>query len=80
MSFKLNFPCTNNTAENEAYLRGLAVACEMGIKHLRVIRDSNLVVCQTKGKFALKEPSLAPYRAMAQMLEDSFDDFDIQHS
>ena len=80
MSFKLNFPCTNNTAEYEAYLRGLAVACEMGIKHLRVIRDSNLVVCQTKGEFALKEPSLAPYRAMAQMLEDSFDDFDIQHS
>ena len=80
MSFKLNFPCTNNTAEYEAYLRGLAVACEMGIKHLRVIGDSNLVVCQTKGEFAFKEPSLAPYRAMAQMLENSFDDFDIQHS
>ena len=60
MSFKLNFPCTNNTAEYEAYLTGLAVAREMGIKHLRVIGDSNLVVCQAKGEFALKEPSLAP--------------------
>ena len=80
MSFKLNFPCTNNTAEYEAYLTGLAVAREMGIKHLRVIGDSNLVVCQAKGEFALKEPSLAPYRTMAQMLEDSFEDFDIQHS
>ena len=80
MSFKLNFPCTNNTAKYEAYLTGLAVAREMGIKHLRVIGDSNLIVCQTKGAFALKEPLLAPYRAMAQMLEDSFDDFDIQHS
>ena len=45
-----------------------------------MIGDSNLVVCQAKGEFALKEPSLAPYRAMAQMLEDSFEDFDIQHS
>ena len=80
MSFKLNFPCTNNIAEYEAYLTGLVVVREMGIKHLRVIGDSNLVVCQAKGEFALKEPSLAPYRAMAQMLEDSIEDFDIQHS
>ena len=80
MSFKFNFPYTNNIAEYEAYLTGLAVAREMGIKHLRVIGDLNLVVCQAKGEFALKEPSLAPYRAIAQMLEDSFEDFDIQHS
>ena len=43
MSFKLNFPCTNNIAEYEAYLTGLVVVREMGIKHLRVIGDSNLV-------------------------------------
>jgi len=34
MSFKLDFPCTNNMAEYEAYLTGLVVAYEMGIKHL----------------------------------------------
>ena len=79
MSFKLDFSCTNNTAKYEAYLTGLVVAREMGIKCLRVIGDSNLV-CQAKGEFALKEPSVAPYRAMAQMLEDSFENFDIQHS
>ena len=65
LSFKLEFPCSNNTAEYEAYLTGLATALEMGVKHLRVLGDSNLVVCQTKGSFSLKEPSLAPYRAMA---------------
>ena len=63
MSFKLDFPCTNNMAEYEAYLTGLAVAREMGIKRLRVIGDSNLVVCQAKGDFALKEPSLEIGRA-----------------
>ena len=80
MSFKLDFPCTNNMAEYEAYLTGLAVARERGIKHLRVIGDSNLVVCQARGDFALKEPSLAPYRAMAQRLEESFEEFNIEHS
>ena len=28
MSYKLNFPCTNNTTEYEAYLMGLAVVHE----------------------------------------------------
>ena len=66
--------------EYEAYLTGLAVAREMGIKHPQLIGDSNLVVCQARGDFALKEPSLAPYRAMAQRLEDSFEEFNIEHS
>ena len=33
LSFKLEFPCSNNTAEYEAYLTGLAMALEMGVKH-----------------------------------------------
>ena len=80
MSFQLDFPCTNNMAKYESYPTGLTVAHEMDIKHLRVIGDSNLVVCQARGDFALKEPSLAPYRAMAQRLEDSFEEFNIEHS
>ena len=80
MSFELDFPCTNNMVEYEAYLTHLAMAREMGIKHIQVIGDSNLVVCQARGDFALKEPSLAPYRAMAQRLEDFFEKFNIEHS
>ena len=59
LSFKLEFSCSNNTAEYEAYLTGLVMALEMGVKHLRVMGDSNLMVCQAKGIFSLKEPSLA---------------------
>ena len=65
LSFKLEFPCLNNTTEYEAHLTGLATALEMGVKHLKVIGDLNLVVCQTKESFSLKEPSLAQYRTMA---------------
>ena len=54
-SFKFDFPCSNNATEYEAYLAGLAIAYEMGIKHLRVIGDSNLVVCQGRGEFLLKD-------------------------
>ena len=64
LTFKLEFSCSNNTAEYEAYLTGLAIALEIGIKQLRVIGDSNLVICPTKGSFSLKEPSLTPYRAI----------------
>ena len=79
-SFKLDFSCSNNALEYEAYITGLAIAHEMGIKHLRVIGDSNLIICQAKGEFSLKEPSLAPYRALAQKLEEKFDIFEISHA
>ncbi|XP_050248983.1 uncharacterized protein LOC126696257 [Quercus robur] len=69
LSFKLEFSCSNNTAEYETYLTRLATALVMGAKHLRVLGNSNLVVCQAKGSFSLKEPSLAPYRVMAQGME-----------
>uniref|UniRef100_A0A2N9G962 Uncharacterized protein n=1 Tax=Fagus sylvatica TaxID=28930 RepID=A0A2N9G962_FAGSY len=59
---------------------GWSIAHEMGIKHLRVIGDSNLIICQTKGEFSLKEPSLALYRALAQKLEEKFDTFEISHA
>ncbi|XP_050264242.1 uncharacterized protein LOC126708494 [Quercus robur] len=80
LSFKLEFPCSNNTAEYEAYLTRLATALEMAVKHLKVMGDSNLVVCQTKGIFSLKEPSLALYRVMAQKMEEKFSTFKIEHA
>ena len=49
-------------------------------KHLRVLGDSNLVVCQTKGSFSLKEPSLVLYRAIAQKMEEKFSTFEIEHA
>nr|XP_023880971.1 uncharacterized protein LOC111993363 [Quercus suber] len=77
LSFKLEFPYSNNIAEYEAYLTGLATTLDMGVKHLKVIDDSNLVVCQTKGSFSLKELSLASYRMMAQKIEENFLTFEI---
>ena len=80
LSFKLDFSCSNNTTEYEAYLMGLATALEMGIEHLRVIGDSNLLVCQAKWSFSLKEPSLALYRTLAQRMGEKFCTFEIEHT
>ncbi|XP_075651694.1 uncharacterized protein LOC142622140 [Castanea sativa] len=72
LSFKLGFSCSNNAAEYEAYMTGLTIALNIGVKHLRVLGDSNLIVSQVKGDFALKEQSLATYRTWAQRLEQEF--------
>uniref|UniRef100_A0A2N9FNQ7 Integrase catalytic domain-containing protein n=1 Tax=Fagus sylvatica TaxID=28930 RepID=A0A2N9FNQ7_FAGSY len=71
---------TLNFDEYETYITGLAIAHGMGIKHLRVIGDSNLIICQAEGEFSLKEPSLAPYRALAQRLEEKFSTFEVTHA
>jgi len=55
LSFKLGFSCSNNAAEYEAYLIGLAIALSMGIKHMMVLGDSNLVISQVKVDFTLRE-------------------------
>ena len=75
LSFKLGFSCSNNAAEYEAYLTGLTIALSIGVKHMRVLGDSNLVVSQVKGDFALREQSLATYRTWAQRLELEFQTF-----
>ena len=80
LSFKLEFPCSNNAVEYKAYLTGLATVLKMGIKHLKVIGDSNLVVCQAKGSFSLKEPSLALYKTLAQKMEERLSTFEIEHT
>ena len=44
LSFRLGYSFSNNITEYEAYLTGLTIALSMGVKHMRVLGDSNLVV------------------------------------
>jgi hypothetical protein len=68
-SFKLDFPCCVKWGWD----------CTFKLD-LKVLGDSNLIVCQARGEFSLKEPSLAPYRALAQKLEEKFATFEIEHA
>ncbi|XP_024019394.1 uncharacterized protein LOC112091006 [Morus notabilis] len=80
LSHQITFPCTNNITKYEAFLTGLVTARNMGIKKLKVIEDSNLVVRQMNGDFAVKELALAPYRAMAQRIIEKFEQVIIEHT
>lgn len=64
LSHQITFPCTNNIAEYEAFLTRLVTTKNMGISKLKALGDSNLVVRQMDGDFAVKEPTLTPYRMM----------------
>ena len=80
LSFKLEFPYSNNAVEYEAYLTGLAIALGMGIKHMRVLGNSNLVVSQVKGDFALREQSLESNWTWAQKVEGKFQTFSVEYA
>ena len=58
----------------------LTVALSIGVKHMRVLGDSNLVVSQVKGDFAIREQSLVAYRTWAQRLEQEFKTFSIEYT
>ena len=60
--------------------RSLTIALSIGVKHIRVLGDSNLVVSQMKGDFALREQSLAAYRTWAQRLKLEFQTFSIEYT
>ncbi|CAL2229588.1 unnamed protein product [Prunus armeniaca] len=79
LSFKLDFPCTNNVAEYEAFIMGLSTAIEMGAERMKIIGHSNLVLTQLQESFAVKEVTLAPYRTAAERLINSFKQIVMEH-
>ena len=50
-SLRLDFSATNNEAEYEALMIGMAMVQRMGGKSVKVFLDSRLVVGQVKGEF-----------------------------
>ena len=78
-SYKLTFPCTNNEAEYEALILGLKVAKEKGIKKLRILGDSKLILKQMEGEYGVKEASLAVYKEAALALLQEFDEVSYVH-
>ena len=56
-SLRLDFPVTNNEAEYETLLEGMAMVQRMGGKSIKLFSDSRLVVGQVKGEFEAKDES-----------------------
>ncbi|KAG8502290.1 hypothetical protein CXB51_001975 [Gossypium anomalum] len=71
---KLDFDCTNNMAEYEAYIMGIRAAIERKIKVLEVCGDSALVIYQLKGEWETRDPKLIDYQKLVLELVKEFDD------
>ena len=53
-SLRLDFLATNNEAEYETLLEGMAMVQRMGGKFIKLFSDSRLVVGQVRGEFEVK--------------------------
>jgi probable phosphoglycerate mutase len=71
---------TNNFAEYSGLLAVLRWATENGAKRVRVISDSELMVKQMQGKYAVKSPILKPLYEEARRLSRRLDGFEMRHT
>ena len=70
---------TNNVAEYEGLLLGLKHARELGFREVEVRADSQLLIRQLKGEYAVRHAGLKPLHAEVLRLLRSFDRFDLRH-
>lgn len=71
--------CTNNVAEYEALIWGLASAAACGMTELVVRADSELVVKQMRGEYRVKHPGLQPLYARAKEAARAFGRIRYEH-
>ncbi|XP_010513419.1 PREDICTED: uncharacterized protein LOC104789418 [Camelina sativa] len=76
-ALKLNFKASNNETEYEAVLAELRLALGLGVKHLQVFCDSQLVVSQFSGKFDAKNKRMGAYRQVVRTLSGEFTSFSL---
>ena len=60
-SLRLDFSATNNEAEYEALLMGIAMVQKMGGKSVKIFLDSRLIIGQVKGEFEAKDERIQGY-------------------
>ena len=75
----MNFSATNNEAEYEALLIGMAMVQRMRGKSIKLLSDSRLVVGQVKGEFEAKDERMQGYLSQVKCLQSEFDSFDLLH-
>jgi ribonuclease HI len=63
----LDFKATNNMVEYEALIFRLSTALPLGVRHLLVKGDSQLIIKQVKGEYNCNDPQLAAYSLHPQV-------------
>jgi len=70
---------TNNQAEYLALIRGLRGAKDHGFDELEIRGDSELIVNQVTGAWAVNDPTLQEHRVTVRELLSQFDEWAISH-
>ncbi|MFZ5774191.1 MAG: ribonuclease HI family protein [Thermodesulfobacteriota bacterium] len=71
--------CTNNQAEYQALLLGLAAARQLGGGRIAVFLDSELIVRQINGQYRVKDEKLKPLYAQAKEALKAFTSCRVDH-
>lgn len=71
---------TNNAAEYQAVIRGLARALALGRRDVRLVTDSELVARQISGQYKVRSEALKPLVALLRDLIAALDRFDVEHT
>ena len=77
LSCRLEFECTNNTAEYEALVQGLRKAIELKANNLKVFGDSEIIVKQIWNQIHCISPHLKAYQNEVWDLLKCFNTFNI---
>ena len=78
-SLRLGFSATNNEAEYEALLQGMAMVQKIGGKAMKVFSDSRLVVGQVKGELEARDVRMQEYLSQVRRLQSNFEFFNLTH-
>ena len=78
-SLRLDFPDTNNEAEYEAPLEGMAMVQRIGGKSIKLFSDSRLVVGQVKGESKAKDERMRGYLSQVKSMQSKFESFNLLH-
>ena len=78
-SLRMDFSATNNEAEYEALLEGMAIVQRMGGKSIKLFLDLRLVVSRVRGEFEAKDKRMHGYLRQVKCLQLKFDSFDLLH-
>ncbi len=70
---------TNNVAEYSAMLAALEYALTNGLKRLRIVSDSELMVKQMRGQYRVQSPELRPLYEEAKRHAAKLEAFQIEH-
>ena len=78
-SLRLDFSATNNEAEYETLLEGMAMVQRISGKFIKLFSDSRLVVGQVRRELEAKDERMQGYLSQVKCLQLKFDSFDLLH-